>query len=425
MTSIRRGIGLLGVLALLALAGCARTATDAHTIRFWAMGREGEVVAELLREFERRNPGIHVELQQLPWKGAHAKLLTAFAGDSTPDVAQLGNTWIPEMVALRALAPLDHELAASSQVRADDYFPGIFATNHIDDSVYGVPWYVDTRLLFYRRDLLAAAGFDVPPRTWAEWRQAMVALKARAAPDQYAILLPLNEFEPLLVLALQQDEPLLRDGGRYGNFRSDGFRRALGFYLALFGAGLAPPVSNTQVANVWNEFGRGTFAFYPSGPWNIAEFERRLPAAQQANWATMPMPGPQAPGASNAGGSSLVVFAASTHKAAAWRLIEFLSEPAVQSRFYALTGNLPPRRSAWSDPALARDAHVQAFREQLERAKPTPAIPEWEQIVTEMQLVAEQAVLTGQDVDAAVIEIDRRVDAILSKRRWMLKRERQ
>lgn len=425
MTGIARAVGTFTVLASLLLAGCARPAADAQTVRFWAMGREGEVVAELLHEFERRNPDVRVELQQLPWKGAHAKLLTAFAGDSTPDVAQLGNTWIPELVALRALAPLDRELAASSQVRADDYFPGIFATNCIDGALYGIPWYVDTRLLFYRRDLLVAAGFDDVPTTWHAWRQAMAALKARAAPDQYAILLPLNEFEPLLVLALQQDEPLLRDGGRYGNFRSDGFRRALGFYLDLFAAGLAPPVSNTQIANVWSEFGRGTFAFYPSGPWNIAEFERRLPAAQQDDWAAMPMPGPHGPGASNAGGSSLVVFAASTRKPAAWRLIEFLSDPAVQRRFYALSGNLPPRRSVWNDPALAGDAHLQAFREQLERARPTPATPEWEQIATEMQLVAEQAVLTGQGVDAAVTEIDRRVDAILGKRRWMLAREQQ
>ncbi|MDP1698412.1 MAG: sugar ABC transporter substrate-binding protein [Xanthomonadaceae bacterium] len=422
--SVASRCSMLVLLGCLALSACNRSVDDAQTVRFWAMGSEGEVADELLREFERRNPDIHVQLQQLPWKGAHAKLLTAVAGGSTPDLAQLGNTWIPEMVALHALAPLDRKLVDSTVVRADDYFAGIFATNRIGDAVYGVPWYVDTRLLFYRRDLLAAAGFDVPPQTWADWRQALDALKARTGPDQFSILLPLNEFEPLLVLALQQEDPLLRDGGRYGNFRSAGFRRALAFYLEMFAAGLAPPVSNTQIANVWTEFGRGTFAFYPSGPWNIAEFKRRLPAAQQGDWAAMPMPGPQGPGASNAGGASLVVFAASKAKPAAWRLIEFLSEPAVQSRFYALTGNLPPRRSAWSDSALAGDEHVQAFRDQLERAKPTPAIPEWEQIATEMQLVAEQAVLTGQSVDAAVTEIDRRVDAILSKRRWMLDRER-
>lgn len=422
MSWVGRGIGPLAVLASLLLAGCARSEADAHTIRFWAMGREGEVVGELLREFEQRNPDIHVQLQQVPWTGAHAKLLTAVAGGSTPDIAQLGNTWIPELVALHALAPLERQLAASATVRADDYFPGIFATNRVDGVVYGIPWYVDTRVLFYRRDLLAAAGFDTPPHDWRDWHRAMVAVKARAGPDQYAMVLPLDEFEPLLVLALQQDEPLLRDGGRYGNFRSAGFCRALRFYLGMFRDNLAPRTSTVQIANIWNEFGKGTFAFYPSGPWNIAEFERRLPAAQQADWAVMPMPGPHGPGISNAGGSSLVVFAASTRQSAAWRLIEFLSEPAIQTRFYALSGNLPPRRSVWSDPALTADAHLQAFRQQLEHVEPTPAIPEWERIATEMQLVAEHAVLTGQDVDSATVELDRRVDAILGKRRWLLDR---
>ena len=71
------------------------------------MGREGEVVSELLPEFERTHPGIKVVVQQLPWSAAHEKLLTAFAGNATPDLCQLGNTWIPEFVALNALDSLD------------------------------------------------------------------------------------------------------------------------------------------------------------------------------------------------------------------------------------------------------------------------------------------------------------------------------
>ena len=70
------------------------------------MGREGEVVRQLLPDFEREHPGIRVEVQQLPWTAAHQKLLTAFAGDALPDVAQLGNTWLPEFVALHAIDPV-------------------------------------------------------------------------------------------------------------------------------------------------------------------------------------------------------------------------------------------------------------------------------------------------------------------------------
>jgi multiple sugar transport system substrate-binding protein len=173
---------------------------------------------------------------------------------------------------------------------------------------------------------------------------------------------------------------------------------------------------------VWNEFGRGRFVFYVSGPWTIGELQRRLPAEQQQSWTTAPLPGPDGPGASIAGGSSLVLFRASRHQAAAWRLVEFLSQPTVQRQFHALTGDLPPRRASWQDPQLAADAHARAFREQLERAKPAPQVPEWERIAAEMRLVAERAVRTGLSVDEAARELDARTDRILEKRRWILTR---
>ena len=140
-----------------------------------------------------------------------------------------------------------------------------------------MPWYVDTRLLFYRRDLLQKAGFDAPPRSWREWTATLDAIKARGDGSHFGILLPVTEFEPLVALALQQDDPLLRDNGRFGNFESAGFTRALQFYADMFQKGYAPPSTNADVSNVWNEFGRGYFVYYVSGPWNIGEFARRCP----------------------------------------------------------------------------------------------------------------------------------------------------
>ena len=51
-------------------------------LRCWLMGHEAEFLGQMLPEFERRNPGITVSIQQLPWTAAHEKLLTAFAGDA-------------------------------------------------------------------------------------------------------------------------------------------------------------------------------------------------------------------------------------------------------------------------------------------------------------------------------------------------------
>ena len=413
----------VGVMLTLALGtACGSSSAGDTVLRFWAMGREGEVVADLVREFERAHPGIRVNVQQLPWTAAHEKLLTAFAGGTTPDICQLGNTWISELVALKALAPLDRHLAESPVVRADDYFAGIWDTNQVDGTLYGVPWYVDTRLLFYRRDLLLRAGFSAPPASWDDWRRVLAAIARDGRADRHAIVLPLNEVEPLLALALQQGEPLLREGGRWGNFRSAGFRRALGFYLEMFERGWAPRATQATVANVWNAFGRGQFAFYVSGPWNIGELRRRLPADQQDTWMTGALPGPDGPGASIAGGSSLVVFRSSRHQAAAWQLIEFLSQPSVQRRFHALTGDLPPRRTTWREAGLVDDVHARAFRQQLERVEPAPKVPEWERIATEIRVVAERAAHGGLSVDQAVTELDARADRILEKRRWMLAR---
>ena len=392
-----------------------------ETLRFWTFGREGEAVAALLPDFEREHPGLHVELQRLPHSAAHQKMLTAFAAGTLPDLAQLGNTWLAEWVALHALAPLDAYLADSRTIVMPDYFPSLWATNVVAGRVYGIPWYADTRLLFYRCDLLAAAGFDHPPRDWAEWRHMLAAL-SRPEAQRYGILLPTNEYEQLLSLALQQPEPLLRDGDRYGNFRSAGFRRALAFYVETFRLRQAPSISNVEAGNPWEAFGRGTYAFYLSGPWNIGELRQRLPPAFESAWATATLPGADGPGSGLAGGSSLVVFASSPHQRAAWALIEYLSRPEVQQRFYALLGDLPPRRSAWANGALRDDAKTHAFLAQLERVKPIPQVPEWERIANEMQLVAAQTVAGEYDVDQAAAELDRRVDRILAKRRWLLKR---
>lgn len=250
----------------------------------------------------------------------------------------------------------------------------------------------------------------------------MAAIKERAGPDHYAVLLPLNEFEPLLALALQQGEPLLRDDGRWGNFESAGFRRALKFYVDAFRNGFAPALSGVDISNVWNEFARGYFVFYISGPWNIAEFKQRLPASIGEAWTTAPLPGPTGPGASIAGGSSLVVFRRSQAKDAAWQLIEYLSRPDIQRRFHELTGDLPPRRGPWAGPPLADDPYARAFRDQLERARPAPRVAEWERIANEMRLVAERAVIGQLSIDEAVRELDARADDILEKRRWMLAR---
>jgi multiple sugar transport system substrate-binding protein len=390
------------------------------------MGREGEVVQQLLPEFERRHPDIRVRVQQIPWSAAHEKLLTAYAGDAMPDILQLGNTWIPEFVVLQALEPLDSRIAGSATVKVEDYFPGILATNVIDSVTYGIPWYVDTRLLFYRKDILASVGYTEPPRTWSAWLDAMKRIKEQRGPDHYAILLPLKEWEVLVILALQLGAELLRDNDQYGNFQSLQFRQAFAFYLDLFHRQLAPAVGEAQIANLYQEFAKGYFSIYLSGPWNIGEFNRRLPPPVSAQWSTAPLPAPLAgyPGISLAGGASLALFRGSAHKEAAWQLLGYLSEPAQQVEFYRLTGDLPSRKTAWQMAALIDQPPTQAFWTQLQAVQATPKIPEWERIASKIGQYAEEVIRGMLTADAALLALDREVNAMLEKRRWLLQRSK-
>jgi multiple sugar transport system substrate-binding protein len=136
-----------------------------------------------------------------------------------------------------------------------------------------------------------------------------------------------------------------------------------------------------------------------------------------------PRPGMEYPGASLAGGSSLVMFRHSAAPQAAWAWIEYLSEPAQQTRFLELTGDLPARRSVWRTAGLADDPRTAPFLAQLEHAVPTPKVPEWERIATRIAQCGEQVARGAKSLDAALADLDADVDRMLEKRRWMLDRE--
>ncbi|HVS60783.1 MAG TPA: sugar ABC transporter substrate-binding protein, partial [Gemmatimonadaceae bacterium] len=413
-------LGASFLFAVFILACSSASAGNKTTLRIWAMGREGEVLSQLIPGFEKEHPDIHVEVQQIPWTAAHEKLLTAYVGEATPDIAMLGNTWVPEFVALNSLAPLDSFVAPSKEIRRDDFFPGIWKTNVVNGKTYGIPWYVDTRLIFYRTDLLAKAGYKTFPTTWADWVTAMKKMKSQMSARQFPMLMPTNEWPQPVGFALETGSPILRDGGRYGAFEEPAFRKAFDFYLSFYRQGFASPVSSTQVSNLFQEFERGNIAMYISGPWYIGEFKNRLDSAVQNKWSTAPMPGINGPGVSMAGGSSLSLFAGSQHKAEAWKLMEYLSRPSLELEFYKLTGDLPPRKTAWQDSALANNKYARAFRDQLERVVPLPQVPEWEEIATTIFEHGEQAIRKAKTVDQTLASLDQDVNAMLEKRRYLL-----
>lgn len=416
-TSIRHT--LLIALALFSLT-CANRRSTTTTIEFWGLGREGEVVVELLPQFHRENPDIHVDVQQIPWTAAHEKILTAHVGNSFPDVAQIGNTWVPELVTLRAIEPLNARVARSKVVRPPDYFPGIWETNVVRGELYGVPWYVDTRVLFYRTDMI-----DTPPRSWSEWMSTMERLKRGSKdPHFFPLLMPTNEWPQPVILAVQRGAELVTHEGE-ARFDDPRFMEASSFYLGIYRRGFAPVVSNSQVANLYQQFGAGEFAMFISGPWDVGNLRDRLPKELQHTWSTAPLPAPDGqpyPGASLSGGSSLVISTRTDKKDACWKLIEFLSRPEIQIRFYELSGDLPAHRAAWTTPKLANDPQIAAFRTQLDHTAALPRIPEWENVATSIFEYGQLAARGKYDVKEGTRQLNRKVDAMLEKRRWVLSR---
>lgn len=413
---------LTAVLLLAAQVGCRSPTGVPAVVNFWAMGREGEMVQRLVPAFEQEHPDVRIRVQQIPWSAAHEKLLTAYVGEAMPDVFQLGNTWVPELVALNALEPLDGWLQPARSVPLDDYFPGILDTNRIDDRTRALPWYVDTRLLFYRSDLLRDAGYPTPPTTWPAWRDAMQRAQSQLGPGHHGIFLPLTEWQLPVILALQTKSMLLRGDGEYGNFRAPPIRAAFDLYLSFFQRNLTPQSASSQVANLYRDFANGDFVSFVSGPWSIGELRARTPPEFAARWATAPLPslGGNGTGVSLAGGASLAMFSGSAHKAAAWEWIAFLSQPERQAEFFSLTGDLPARTSAWQSEPFATDPIIGSFRHQLQNVQATPKVPEWERIADKVSQYAEAMARNRMTRDEALTALDADVDVILAKRRWLL-----
>lgn len=415
---MNRRQALLGLGAL--LSGCGGGSGTDDALQVWAMGSEGEHLRGLLPAFEQQH-GVRVRVQQVPWSAAHEKLLTAYVGGTLPDVFQLGSTWLSEFVTLGALAPLDGVLDTSSM---EDMFPAALAANRLHGQLYALPWYADTRLLFYRRDLLAQVGMAEAPRDWSAWQDALQRL--RQAQGHAPLLLPFSEWQTPVALALQQGAQLLRDDGRFGDFTAPAFRHAFAFYLNFFAQGLADIGGEGQIGNLYAAFARGRISMLVTGPWNLGQFAARLPPELQSAWATAPLPAPDGmpfPNASVFGGASLALRADSPRLSAARALLRYLAAPEQQLAFYHLTGDLPVRRSAWQQGGLAHAPHLTAFWQQLQHAKNVPQVAEWERIATAIMRQAERAARKQVSMDEALQTLNRETDALLEKRRWLLQRK--
>lgn len=415
---------LIALVILVLINNCADKNNSNTVIKFWGMGVEGETVSKLIPQFEKENPSIHIKVQMIPWTAAQEKLISAYASDNLPDVFQLGNTWIPQFVAIDALQSLNGFIRKSKIISGNNYFKGIWQTNKIGNNVYAIPWYIDTRVLFYRKDILQKAGYDHPPKTWSELFDVSKKIKElEKGQDKYAIFLPTNDWSIFVIFGLQAGANLLKDNNSYGNFSSKQFKKGFAYLMKFYQDSLAP-IRMTNVNNVYQAMSNGYFAMFISGPWNIKEMKKWMRGALKNSWMTAPLPAHDSAGigVSLPGGSSLVMNSKTKHSKAAWKFIEFLSMVKTQIEFYKLADDLPALKSAWKDSSIIKNKYVKAFYFQLKHIKPLPKITEWEQIAfSKIQQYAEYAANGKLSIDDALHKLDLDVNKILKKRRWLLK----
>lgn len=423
--SMSKPVGTLAVLAIasLALAGCGReAATDdagpgagaavddsaaTGTIDVWAMGTEGELLGDFVKDFEADNPDATVNVTAVPWEAAHDKIANAIAAGETPDVSLIGTTWMGEFAQAGGLDPTPEGL-----VDEGDFFEGAWGSTVVGDTSYGVPWYVETRVLYYRADLAKKAGWDEAPQTWDDLKQFAVDLEEKGGAEFGINLQPgqTGSWQTVLPFAWSNGAEVTNADGTEYTIDSPEMVEALDYYKSFFDEGLSP----TRVLDpgeLESGFAKGTFGSFISGPWHTGLVEEAGVTQEQYSLATMPGKD-AAPGTSFVGGGDLAVFKASDNRDEAWKLVKWLSEPEVQQKWYDTLGDLPAVKAAWDSGKLAEDPQLQVFGAQLENALAPPAVPTWEEVAAVVDSDVERAVKGASPVKDAVAHMQSKAESI-------------
>jgi len=204
------------------------------TITVWAMGAEGDKLPTLAKQFESANPGAKVNVTAIPWDAAHDKFTTAITAGKTPDAAMVGTTWMGEFAGLGALDPTPPSFDKSQ------FFPGAQKTTEVNGTSYGIPWYVETRLVYYRTDLAKKAGFTTPPKDWAGLKAMAKAMQDKAGAKWGISLQPGGQgsWQSMVPFAWQKGAELT-EGDKF-TFNTTPMQEGLDYYASFFKEKISP-----------------------------------------------------------------------------------------------------------------------------------------------------------------------------------------
>ena len=387
---------LTSVLLIVAAIAIPVFAAKVETVSLWAEGEEGRNIGAVIPLFEKEFPAIKVKLQVMPWSAANDRFVAAVAGGTVPDVAQMGSTWMAQFADAGALLDLTPYLKKSVTVKMTNFFPSTVDLCMYKGKPYGLPWYADTRFIFYRKDILESVGYKNFPDNWDEFLDCCRKLRARG-PDMYSISLGTSNYQEFMCF-------VWANGGNFFDAKGNitvtdaAFVEALKWYITFFKEKLVL-IDRGGVA-IEQDLASGRNPMYIGGYWETAILRNQYPQIS-GKWSIGLMPKKKSR-SSFMGGCELVMFNDTKHKTAAWKFMEFMSRPDIQIKWQQAAGALPACKAAWETEAVKNDPMMQTVFKQLQEGTAPPQIPQWSQIEGRVQTHWQEACYGAKTPDEAM-----------------------
>lgn len=421
-----------------------------EVLQLWIMPNSPDPTADMqhvLRNFELENPGIEVQVTVLDWSVAWTKITTAASTRSGPDVIQMPTTWAAAVTAMEALMPMDSLIAVSG---GDSAFASVsmkFARPVGVQQATSVPWFLDVRPLYYRRDALAEAGVNpAKVRNWDEFRIALEKIRKANLVIEDQHIDPIgypgkhdwNVIHNLAPWIWGAGGDFLDSTGTESLLATKESINGILFYLSLVRDGFNSRKNLSKNTNqVSMDFDEGRLAFwfdvtnktlYLDSPRFLGGSSKNVTAR---NYSAM-LP-PVAPEGKTpyyfAGGSNLSVSRYTKHKRAAMALVRYLvARPDVQLEIARVMGFMPALLSTYEYPFFKDDGKRDVFQQMVLHLRSYPAVPYWGEIETEILLrrfgnifdlitSSPEKVWTEKDIIAEIRAADREVNRFIHRQR--------
>ena len=385
------GAGLAGA-AVLGASGCGGGGGGSNNLIF-SMGPDDtkKTMSRLVDKFNKQSKDFKVTYRVMPSDTGQYfdKIRTQFQAASA-DIDVIGGDviWPAQFAANGWIADLTDKFPKSEQSK---FLKAPIDSVTYQGKVYGVPWYTDAGMLYYRKDLLEKSGYSGPPKTWDEL-QEMAAKVSKDQGTKYGFVFQGDQYEGGVCDGL---EYVWTNGGDVLDPKDpnkviiDSPESAAGLAAerSMLSSGAAPQaVSTYQEAETDAAFFQdpGNAVFARQWPYGYAYLDTKG-YLKQDQVGVGPLPVDEGyPLASCLGGWDMLINAQSDMQEEAWEFIKFMTSPE-QLKFRAVKATVLPTRSALlTDPEIEKIPVVSQGRPAIEHTHPRPVSPYYSDMSLEM-----------------------------------------